>query len=295
MCCPQPECRSDSFLLISCGINLLQFLSRTEGEFNLNVEINVELRRSFKFKKLHPGKIKIMGGNMTSIKKLFMLPLIVAVFLSLSISVVHAGPLLLKKGMSGDAVLNLQASLQKAGYYNGEMDGIFGPVTESAVFNFQSDKSLDVDGIVGPATLKTLQEPYSTPPPITSRAASLDRKGEAVVTLAKQFLGTGYVWGGSSPDGFDCSGFTTYLFDQFGIGLPRMADGQFNEGVPVSQPRPGDLVFFTTYEPGPSHVGIYIGNDQFIHCSSAAGAVIITSLSGPYYESRYLGARRMLD
>ena len=232
---------------------------------------------------------------MTSIKKLFMLSLITAVFLSLSISVVHAGPLLLRKGMSGDAVLNLQASLQKAGYYNGAIDGNFGPVTESAVLNFQSDKYLDVDGIVGPATLKTLQEPYSTPPLVNSRASSLDRKGQAVVTLAKQFLGTPYVWGGSSAGGFDCSGFTTYLFNQFGVGLPHGADGQFNAGVPVTQPRTGDLVFFTTYEPGPSHVGIYIGNDQFIHCSSAAGEVVITAITEPYYENRYLGSRRMFN
>lgn len=231
---------------------------------------------------------------MTSIKKLFMLPLIAAVFLSLSISVVHAGPLLLKKGMSGDDVLNLQASLQKAGYYNGAMDGTFGPVTESAVLNFQSDKYLDVDGIVGPATFAALQNSYSSPL-AASRATSVDRKGQAVVTLAKEFLGTRYIWGGSSPDGFDCSGFTTYLFNQFGVGLPHGADGQFNAGVPVSQPRMGDLVFFTTYEPGPSHVGIYIGNDQFIHCSSAAGKVIITAITEPYYESRYLGARRMFN
>ena len=86
------------------------------------------------------------------------------------------------------------------------------------------------------------------------------------------------------------------MFDQLGYGLPRMADGQFEVGIPVSRNslEPGDLVFFETYEPGPSHVGIYIGNDQFIHASSGAGHVTVTPLNKTYYRDRYLGARRIL-
>lgn len=237
--------------------------------------------------------VKILGG-VVSIKKSFWFPIIVALLLNLSVPLAYAAPFLLKESMSGDDVLHLQSNLQRAGYYNGYVDGNFGPMTKSAVLNFQLDKSLAADGIVGPETFAALQNSYSSPP-AASRAGSVDRKGQAVVTLAKEFLGTRYIWSGSSPDGFDCSGFTTYLFNQFGVGLPHGADGQFNAGVPVSQPRTGDLVFFTTYEPGPSHVGIYIGNDQFIHCSSAAGEVIITAITEPYYESRYLGARRIFN
>ena len=114
--------------------------------------------------------------------------------------------------------------------------------------------------------------------------------------ILDSYLGVPYVWAGRSPSGFDCSGFIYFVFDQLGYGLPRMADGQFEVGIPVSRNalQPGDLVFFSTYEPGPSHVGIYLGNDQFIHASSGAGYVTVTSLGNPYHRDRYIGARRII-
>ena len=117
-----------------------------------------------------------------------------------------------------------------------------------------------------------------------------------LLSLARQYLGVPYVWAGRSPGGFDCSGFITFVFDQLGYGLPRMADGQYEVGIPVPRQalRPGDLVFFETYEPGPSHVGIYLGNEQFIHASSGAGYVTVTPMSNPYHRDRYLGARRII-
>lgn len=121
-------------------------------------------------------------------------------------------------------------------------------------------------------------------------------KGQQITAMAKQYVGTPYVWGGASPAGFDCSGFVYYLYKQFDIDLPRMADGQALTGnsVNISDLQPGDLVFFSTYEPGPSHSGIYLGDGCFIHASSGAGEVIITSLLKPYYKERYLGARRVI-
>ncbi|MDD4170126.1 MAG: C40 family peptidase, partial [Desulfotomaculaceae bacterium] len=95
--------------------------------------------------------------------------------------------------------------------------------------------------------------------------------------------------------GFDCSGYTSYVYKQMGVSLSRTAADQFRAGVQVSKPSVGDLVFFTTYQRGASHVGIYIGNNQFIHASSGAGKVTITSLSDAYYSKRYLGARRVLS
>lgn len=199
----------------------------------------------------------------------------------------------LKQGMSGDRVLQLQTKLIELGYYQGAPDGSFGPGTRSAVANFQYDNRLTVDGVAGEQTLLALQS-ANPQVALANRGQALERDAQAIVAFAKQYLGVPYVWAGQGPSGFDCSGFTYYVFDYFGIDLPRVADGQYSAGNRVSNPQPGDLVFFTTYEPGPSHVGIYIGDNQFIHASSGAGVVTITSLSDSYYEARYLGARRVI-
>lgn len=118
--------------------------------------------------------------------------------------------------------------------------------------------------------------------------------GEAIVATAQKYMGVPYVWGGTSPDGWDCSGFTQYVMKQNGIDLPRTAAEQFAVGTPVdkNQLQTGDLVFFTTYKPGASHVGFYLGNGKFIHASSAAKQVTISPLDGEYYVAHYIGARR---
>lgn len=122
-------------------------------------------------------------------------------------------------------------------------------------------------------------------------------QGSQILALARQLLGTPVVWGGSSPrEGFDCSGLVQYVFRQAGIALPRTADLQFLEGRTVSPLalQPGDLVYYTTYEPGASHVGIYIGNDQFIHTSYSQGVVAVASMKDSYFVKRYYGAKRVL-
>lgn len=205
----------------------------------------------------------------------------------------NSGGQALKLGSTGDNVFLLQKKLLDLGYYQGALDGNFGPGTKGAVTRFQSDCGLTVDGIAGSETLRALQN-YRPAAISPNRGQVGDRKAQTIVSFAKQFLGVPYTWAGNSPSGFDCSGFTYYVFGQFGVDLPRMADGQFNAGINVSQLQPGDLVFFSTYEPGPSHVGIYVGDNQFIHSSSGAGNVTITSLNAAYYSGRYLGARRVL-
>lgn len=118
--------------------------------------------------------------------------------------------------------------------------------------------------------------------------------GQEIVDCAYQYYGTPYVWGGTTPAGFDCSGFTQYVFAQCGYSINRTADDQYFNGYHVSYSdlQPGDLVFFcNTYsEPGITHVGIYVGGGDFIHC---AGSVKVSSLDEEYYSTRYYGATRV--
>jgi cell wall-associated NlpC family hydrolase len=110
---------------------------------------------------------------------------------------------------------------------------------------------------------------------------------------AMRFIGTPYVFGGTTPSGFDCSGYVQYVFAMFGVHLPRTADVQYYAGhQTVGGIRTGDLVFFQTYLPGPSHVGIYMGKGKFIHSSSHG--VMISRLADSYWASRYLGAKRVV-
>jgi peptidoglycan DL-endopeptidase CwlO len=115
-----------------------------------------------------------------------------------------------------------------------------------------------------------------------------------VVGIAMQYLGVPYVWGGASPSGFDCSGLVMYVFAQVGISLPHYTVAQYNYANSVSVPRndlqPGDLVFFA----GLGHVGIYVGNGQFIHAPHTGDVVRIDSLSEGWYSSEYDGAKRIL-
>jgi cell wall-associated NlpC family hydrolase len=116
---------------------------------------------------------------------------------------------------------------------------------------------------------------------------------ETLLRSALSFVGTPYVWGGAAPGGFDCSGFTYYLFRQLGIRIPRTADVQFAAGRPVyGDPLPGDLVFFQTYDYGASHVGIYLGGGRFVN--AIGENVHVTSFGSSYFRERYLGARRFL-
>lgn len=125
-------------------------------------------------------------------------------------------------------------------------------------------------------------------------APAMASTSSEIEATAKSYLGTPYVWAGTTPSGFDCSGYTQYVFKQHGINLPRTAAEQFNVGTSVSKGnlQKGDLVFFETYKKGPSHVGIYLGNGQFINSNNSG--VSISSINSSYWSSRYLGAKRVL-
>lgn len=121
--------------------------------------------------------------------------------------------------------------------------------------------------------------------------------GSSAVSIAYQYLGVPYVYGGASPSGFDCSGFTMYVYNQLGISLPHGATPQLKYGTYVSRSelQPGDLVFFSDGSYPASHVGIYVGDDQFIHASSSTGngyCVCVSSLNTNYYSRNFVGGRR---
>lgn len=117
-----------------------------------------------------------------------------------------------------------------------------------------------------------------------------------LVQNSYNFLGDSYVYGAEGPSCFDCSGFVQYMFNSYGYNISRTTYDQVNEGeyVDKSNLQPGDLVFFSSYNTySPTHVGIYIGDNNFIHASSGKGCITISSLNSPYYTDNYWGARRI--
>ena len=140
------------------------------------------------------------------------------------------------------------------------------------------------------ATHHTYRHRHNTPE-AERPAASSD-----IVRTAYSYRGTPYVYGGSGRGGFDCSGFTSYLYRQKGVSLPHSARAQFRSGQRVSQKqlKSGDLVFFHTVTPGISHVGMYVGGGKFVHASSRrSGGVRVDSLNSGYYSKAYRGATRV--
>ncbi len=194
-------------------------------------------------------------------------------------------------GDRGEEVVEIQKQLAVLQYNVGSIDGVFGPATEQAVKNFQAAKGLNADGIVNDGTYRSLM----------NKEMPQDRYGNHAITrtilrAAYSMLGVPYVFGGMSPGGFDCSGFVCYVFGKAGISLPRMADLQYDAvtRINTSNLRTGDLVFFQTYAPGASHVGIYVGDGKFIHASCSKGISVAEVFTG-YWGARYIGAGRVYN
>ncbi|MDU2066074.1 MAG: NlpC/P60 family protein [Sporomusaceae bacterium] len=196
-----------------------------------------------------------------------------------------------EEGDQGPDVAALQSQLGALGYNAGPADGSFGSLTASAVKAFQRDRGLEADGVVGYATYRALM---GRDIPV-SRDSSNVSAARRIMQTALGLRGVPYSFGGTTPDAFDCSGFTRYVFSAYGVYLPRAADEQFNvgRGVSYSRLQPGDLVFFSTYAEGASHVGIYLGGGQFVSATSSRG-VAVDSLESSYWGPRYIGARRVL-
>ena len=203
-----------------------------------------------------------------------------------------------------------------ADYLNVDQDNVFttyGRVNSDGV-NVRSDASTDssvlatieedaivtVNGLVDGWYDVTCE--YGTEGYIRSDFLDLTESSSSnsdIAATAKQYLGTGYVYGGVSPRGFDCSGFTMYVYSQHGYSLPHSATSQWQSGrgtrvYSISELQPGDLVFFNDPSRNAgkacSHAGIYTGDGQFIHSSSSrSGGVIVSSLTSGYYNTYFVG------
>jgi cell wall-associated NlpC family hydrolase len=152
-------------------------------------------------------------------------------------------------------------------------------------------------GTVAPGTVAPGTNAPSTLAPSTLAPGVLPRAFDsyALTGTALSLRGIPYRNGGTDPNGFDCSGFTQYVFAQYGISIPREVREQFRVGnsVQADQLVAGDLLFFTTTDPGASHVGISIGGDEFVHAPSSTGVVRVERLGSSYWSPRFLGARRI--
>ncbi|MGO1469450.1 MAG: C40 family peptidase [Tissierella sp.] len=208
----------------------------------------------------------------------------------------------LTRGSRGSDVKQLQLALKKLGHYKIAVDSSFGPGTRSAVISFQRAQNIAVDGSAGPSTVRTINNVLSgktaagKPSATPNRNDSGSRTSINIMNTAKKYIGHRYVFGGSSPSGFDCSGFTQYVYRQNGISIPRATTSQANAGsrLSKSQLQPGDLLIFSnTYKAGPSHAGIYIGSGQFVHSANPRKGVRIDSINSSYYSSKFSYGRRV--
>ena len=167
------------------------------------------------------------------------------------------------------------------------------------VYQLSEDTVVDVVGVFD-GWFKVNYETgtgYIHPDYIDIKNVNLSDTRILVTETAKQYIGTPYVYGGSSPRGFDCSGFVYYIFKSLGYSLPRTATSQMNSTLSITREQlmPGDLVFFnSTGGSGASHVGIYVGNDQFIHSPTPGRTVCIESLINSWYSKYYIGATRVV-
>src|SRR5699024_263425 len=226
-----------------------------------------------------------------------------------------------------DDVTEVQKSLQFFDFYEGEIDGIYGPLTKQGLeraaeafdieISFAVPEQITEQEVEEPKEEKTVtpqteqvavQETAkeTTPEPVKEKEPSeepeetveeipvetISTDPHDLISQARSLIGSPYVWGGVSPSGFDCSGFIQYVFDQKNITIPRTVSEIWNFSTPVDSASVGDLVFFETYKAGPSHMGIYIGDGQFIHAGESNG-VTTAHISDSYWKDRYVVAKRL--
>ncbi|WP_430785636.1 NlpC/P60 family protein [Virgibacillus flavescens] len=220
-------------------------------------------------------------------------------------------------GMKNDDVGIVQKALYYFGYYKGKIDNSYGPLTARAIKTAEERHKIDLTEEVTETHVQTLhtsvehdssenndikinesKKEESNPIEVKVKKKEKVKKVDVVqssnggtVSVARSLIGTPYVWGGQSVKGFDCSGFIQYVFATQNVTVPRSVNDMWNFASSVGKPSVGDLVFYETYKPGPSHMGIYIGNNSFIHAGT--NGVEVTDMSYRYWQERYLGAKRV--
>lgn len=224
-------------------------------------------------------------------------------------------------GLQNEDVKDVQQALHYFGYYEGEIDGIYGALTRSALATAEDEQGIDLTNEITEQILVAVLDDADEQEVTTEKTKQPEQAGQQKVAAqehvvegtgsqikhvevqasnqaniaqaATQYIGTPYVWGGESPEGFDCSGFIQYVYQTQDITTPRTVSDMWNFAAPVDNPSVGDLVFFETYKPGPSHMGIYVGDGKFIHAGESRG-VEISEIDNPYWQPKYIGAKRIM-
>lgn len=181
-----------------------------------------------------------------------------------------------------------------SGWYKVRYEGQIGYIRSDLVA--LQEKPVNNTGRAATATTdKTNSGSASSGSNSSGSTSSSSDIGQQIATYAQQYVGYPYVYGGSSPSGFDCSGFMQYVFSQFGYSINRTATAQLANGYSVAYEdlRPGDIIYFG-YGSTASHVGMYIGGGQFVHAQNSSTGVVISSLSESWYANRYLCAHRIV-